>query len=167
MSRRNQTVVNIPDEAFVDDDHKTPLPVKPVLNTQASELHVIPPSTLHNHNLKKIKSFRKLRQCKKVDNQQSIFINDMKSMLDHMKVEDNDLNRELLVEVCNIANEFFIYGDKETRESSKIDSIQQLLLPYFRNDTEILNSIIDSMKHKIIKSNFVKRAFKRIKNFFF
>jgi hypothetical protein len=81
----------------------------------------------HN-NLKKIKSFRKLRQSYKIDNQKSIFLNDMQSMLSHMNTDDNELNLELMVEISNIANEFFIYGDSKTRETSKSEAVHELLL---------------------------------------
>jgi hypothetical protein len=170
MSRRNQTVVTIPDESIIDNTgEELKLPVKPEMNKQSNELHVVPLATLHgNHNnLKKIKSFKKLRQSYKIDNQKSIFVNDMESMLSHMSADENELNLELMVEICNIANEFFIYGETKTRETSKTDAIHEFLLPYFRDDELLLNTMFDSVQHKIVKSNFVKRAFKRIKNFFF
>jgi len=112
MSRRNQTTATIPDESVIDNSGEMNGGRRErEMNKQASELHVLPSATLHgkHNNLKKIKSFRKLRQSYKIDNQKSIFLNDMQSMLSHMNTDENELNLELMVEICNIANEFFIY----------------------------------------------------------
>ena len=170
MSRRNQPIVNIPDESIIDnsgDELKSH--DKPEMIKQDSVLHNVPLATLHgkHNNLKKIKSFKKLRQSYKIDNQKSIFITDMKSMLSHMNIDENELNLELLIEIANIANDFFIYGKSETREMSKFSAVQELLLPYFRNDEVLLNTMFNSVQHKIIKSNFIKRVYRRVKNWFF
>jgi hypothetical protein len=170
MSRRNQTTATIPDESVIDNSGEMNGGRRErEMNKQASELHVLPSATLHgkHNNLKKIKSFRKLRQSYKIDNQKSIFLNDMQSMLSHMNTDENELNLELMVEICNIANEFFIYGESETRETSKSEAVHELLLPYFRDDELLLNTMFDSVQHKIVKSNFIKRLLKRVKNFFF
>ena len=169
MSRRNQPIV-IPDESIIDnsgDELKSH--DKPEMIKQDSVMHIVPLATLHGskNNLKKIKSFKKLRQSYKIDNQKSIFITDMKSMLSHMNIDENELNLELLIEIANIANDFFIYGKSETRETSKFSAVQELLLPYFRNDEVLLNTMFNSVQHKIIKSNFIKRVYRRVKNWFF
>lgn len=129
----------------------------------------IPSATLHGsrNNLKKIKSFKKLRQSYKVSNQKSIFLADMKTMLSHLNTKDNKMNLELLIEVSNIANEFFIYGDKASREESKIQAVHELLLPYFLNDNDILETMLISVQNKIKKSNVAKRVLKRLTNFFY
>jgi hypothetical protein len=130
---------------------------------------VVPPATLHGkkNNLKKIKSFKKLRQSYKVSNQKSVFLIDMKTILDHLNVNDNKFNLELLVEVSNIANEFFIYGQNEDREQSKIEAVHELLLPYFLNDSNILETMLISAQGKIKKSNVLRRVLKRVSNSFF
>jgi len=61
----------------------------------------------------------------------------------------------------------YIYGESETRETSKSEAVHELLLPYFRDDELLLNTMFDSVQHKIVKSNFIKRLLKRVKNFFF
>ena len=170
MSRRNQTVVTTPNVLIADNSgDELKFPEEPEVINQDNKLHVVPVATLHGsrNNLKKIKSFKKLRQSYKIDNQKSVFVNDMQSMLSHMSTDENELNLELLVEIANIANEFFIYGKSETRETSKTSAVQELLLPYFRDDERLLNAMFDSVQHKIVKSNFVKRAYKRVKNWFF
>ena len=141
------------------------------LNTPETDytIKTIPPATLHGskNNLKNIKSFRKLRQTYKVSNQKSIFLTDMKSVLGHLNIDENKMNLELLIEVSNIANEFFIYGKKTLREESKIEAVRELLLPYFLNDSVVLDSMLISMEKKISKSTAVKRYLRRMRNFFF
>ena len=157
MSRRNPQTTPEPSTTTIIDD---------VIQSEQI-IKDIPLSTLHGHDLKKIKSFKKLRQSYKISNQKSVFITDMNSMLKHMSIDENKLNLVLLVEVCNIANEFFIYGTKTLRESTKIESIHELLLPYFMNDVTVLETMIQSVQHKITKSTILRRTWKRLKNYFF
>lgn len=163
MSRRNIPLPNEPMPEVYRTEEKEVIDI-PVI--KRGDNIKIPPATLHGHNLKKIKSFKKLRQGYKISNQKSIFLADMRSMLEHLNTDDNKFNLELLVEVSNIANEFFIYGDKETREHSKMEAVQELLLPYFQNDSLILETMLTSVSNKIKKSTFLRRFFKRVYNFF-
>ena len=166
MSRRNNTI-SLPTEPL-PDAYKTQ-----ELNEE-SEIPVIkkvkqiPSATLHGNknNLKKIKSFKSLRQSYKVSNQQTVFLTDMKTMLDHLSIDDNKFNLELLIEVSNIANQFFIYGNQNDREESKIQAVHELLLPYFQNDSDILEAMLVSVQNKIKKSTLARRLFKRVYNFF-
>ena len=163
MSRRKAPTDPIPEE-YNDINIKEVVHI----NEQSAKPVEIPSATLHGskNNLKNIKSFKKLRQSYKVSNQKSIFVNDMKSMLDHLDVEDNKFNLELLVEVSNIANEFFIYGENESRESTKIEAVHELLLPYFQGDIDILEIMLVSVQNKIRKSTMLRRGIKRLYNFF-
>lgn len=162
MSRKNikPPVDPIPEVYKVQQDYQ---------GQETSKLPVdVPIATLHGskNNLKKIKSFKTLRQSYKVNNQQAIFISDMKQMLDHLDTTENKFNLELLVEVSNIANEFFIYGKKEIRESSKMEAVNELLLPYFQDDNDILETMLKSVQNKITSSNAFRRGFRRLYNFF-
>jgi len=87
-------------------------------------------------------------------------------MLNHLHVDDNKFNLELLIEVSNIANEFFIYGEKDAREESKYQAVHELLLPYFQDDSDILETMLVSVQNKIKKSTFLRRILKRAYNFF-
>ena len=161
MSRRNRlsqvnqeanTEEPLPD---VENDVETDVPIKDVSL-----------STIHGHDLKKIKSFKKLRQSYKISNQKSVFITDMKSMLAHLDVTENKLNLQFLVEVCNIANEFFIYGKSDMRETSKAEAVYELLLPYFGDNVHLLSAMLESVQYKIRHSTRLKRLYKRVYNFF-
>ena len=162
MSRRNNNIQ--PPKEPVPEEYKNIVP-KDVLPQRID----VPKATLHGskNNLKRIRSFKKLRQKYKVSNQKTIFINDMKAMLDHMDKEENRLDIDLLVEVNNIAESFFIYGSKEEREQSKKEAVQELLLPYFFDNETILETMISSVSYKIKKSNIFRRCYSRVYNFFF
>jgi len=162
MSRRT-VVITDPQTTSLNDEEKENNIIDQEIH---NNLNVIPCSTLHGSNLKKIKSFKNMRRNYKLCNQQKIFITDLKQMLAHMDISQNTLNTELLIEVCNIANQFFIYGANEDREKSKLEAIHELLEPYFVSP-EILDVIMNSVKHKITTSNFIKRLYRRTKNLFF
>ena len=165
MSRRKPPTDPMPEEysdVIIKDEEVQQLII------QRSQPIEIPSATLHGNknNLKNIKSFKKLRQTYKVSNQKTVFVTDMKNMLDHLDVGDNKFNLELLVEVSNIANEFFIYGESESRESTKIEAVHELLLPYFQGDSDILELMLVSVQKTIRKSTMFKRGIKRLYNFF-
>ena len=80
---------------------------------------------------------------------------------------DHQYNDELLVEILNIAEVYFCYGSKEEREKVKFEAIQELMLPYFINDKELLLKTISHVWAKVSKSNSFKRIWQRFKLFFF
>ena len=164
MSRRN---VHLTQEVETNPETENNNVIdQEIHNEYKKELNVVPCATLHGSNLKKIKSFKTMRRSYKLDNQQKIFITDVKQMLMHMDPSLNMGNVELLIEVCNCANQFFIYGQTEDREKSKLEAIHELMLPYFMNE-KWLNTIMDVVQYKITKSNFLKRLYRRTKNLFF
>ena len=156
--------INLPREPVPEIYKKEVLP-----DTKPDDVKDIPKATLYGNknNLKKIKSFRSLRQNYKLINQKSVFISDMQKMLDYMDISENRLNTELIIEVSNIAHEFFIYGDKVIREESKFNAVKELLLPYCNNDEFLFTTLLNSVNHKIKKSTLVRRLYRRVKNYFF
>ena len=170
MSRRNQeqelfTTNNIDVDEVLTNVEKQ---IKVIGELHDVPIIEIPDATLHGakNNLKKIKSFKKLRQSYKVSNQKGVFLNDMKNMLKHMDISNNEFNIDLLVEVSNIANEFFIYGKSEMRETSKAEAVYELLLPYFGDNVHLLSAMLESVQYKIRHSSRLKRLYKRVYNFF-
>ena len=71
------------------------------------------------------------------------------------------------MEILNIAECYFIYGDKNERETVKNESILEIMKPYFKNDEELLLKTITHVWHKVSKSNMFKRSLQRFKLFFF
>lgn len=131
----------------------------------AHEIKLMPESTiLRGDNLKRIKSFKQLRRSYKLSNQHSVFVNDMQQLLSHLDVQSNKMNLELLLELCNCAEQYFIYGTDIEREQSKSDAIRELLTPFFI-DESILEKMLESISHKIIRSTAIKRALKRSRVF--
>ena len=130
--------------------------------------YVIPPKKMFNVDLKKLKSFKQIRQKYKKKNMEFVFVNDLKVILDeYSPIKEFEFCDELLVQIMNIAEEYFIQKDKKEREESKLLSIKKLMLPYYRNDEKLLDIHIRHLKHLVKKSNVLKRIYQRTKNFFF
>lgn len=135
---------------------------------EKNELKDIPPKQLFNYNLKQLKSFKKIRQSYKLKNLKYTFLSDMKIVLNEYLPtdKDNQYNDELLIEVLNIAEEYFISKDKVERETQKKDCVIELLLPYFNNDKQLLLKTIQLVDHRIKKVGLVRRLYLRGKLFF-
>ena len=149
------------------EEIKEPEPVEVEVKNDVKKVEDIPPKRVYNHDLKKIKSYRKLRRNHKINNSKLVFVNDMKAILECFKIENHQLDTELLIEVLNIAESFFIYGNKEERTDCKIEAVKELMLPYFFNNELILDKSISNVYHRVVKSNLVKRVWRRLLNFFF
>jgi hypothetical protein len=136
---------------------------------ETTELKDIPPKQLFNYNLKQLKSFKKIRQSYKLKNLKYTFLNDMKIVLNEYSPsdKDNQYNDELLIEVLNIAEEFFINKNKEERETYKKDCVIELMLPYFIHDKQLLLKTIQLVDHRIKKVGLFKRLYFRAKFFFY
>ena len=135
---------------------------------ETNELKDIPPKQLFNYNLKQLKSFKKIRQSYKLKNLKYTFLSDMKIVLNEYLPtdKDNQYNDELLIEVLNIAEEYFISKDKVERDTQKKDCVIELLLPYFNNDKQLLLKTIQLVDHRIKKVGLVRRLYLRGKLFF-
>ena len=133
-----------------------------------NELKDVPPKQLFNYNLKQLKSFKKIRQSYKLKNLKYTFLTDMKVVLNEYLPtdKDNQYNDELLIEVLNIAEEYFINKDKTEREVYKKDCVIELLLPYFNNDKQLLQKTMQLVDHKVKKVGLIKRLYLRAKIFF-
>lgn len=130
-------------------------------------LKEIPANSLYGVNLKKIKSYKNIRRSYKIKNQKQVFLTDLKQVLREFPFTDNQYNDELLVEILNIAEVYFCYGSKEEREKVKFEAIQELMLPYFKEDEQLLLKTISHVWAKVSKSNSFKRTWQRFKLFFF
>lgn len=130
-----------------------------------TEIKSVPPSTVYNYNLKKMSSFKQIRRKYKMSNQQSLFVHDLKLVLNEYKPVDNDLNSDLLIHTLNIAEQFFIYGSKDERETMKHEAVKSIMMPYFRGDEVLLDKFIIQVWPKVRKSNIAKRMWSRLKLF--
>jgi len=137
------------------------------VETADETLKEIPPNTIYGCNLKKIKSYKNIRKSYKLKNQKQVFITDLRAVLNEFPTDNHQYNDELLVEILNIAECYFIYGDKNERETVKNESILEIMKPYFKDDEELLMKTITHVWHKVSKSNMFKRSLQRFKLFFF
>lgn len=158
-----RTQRDVVEEPVVDEPVVEPV----VEEVKVKKVENVPPKRVYNHDLKKIKSYRKLRRNFKINNSKVVFINDMKSILECFKLEEHKLDTELLIEVLNVAESFFIYGNKDERNDCKLEAVRELMLPYFFDNELILDKSIANVYHRVTKSNLVKRVWRRLLNFFF
>jgi len=141
--------------------------VEPVVEpVKVKVVEDVPPKRVYNHDLKKIKSYRKLRRNFKINNSKIVFVNDMKAILECFKLDEHKLDCELLIEVLNVAESFFIYGNKDERNDCKLEAVRELMLPYFFDNELILDKSIANVYHRVRKSNLAKRLWRRLINFF-
>jgi hypothetical protein len=131
------------------------------------EIKQLPTSDIiHGSGLKRIKSFKEIKKNYKMQNQLNIFSTDMSQLLSHLDVNSNRYNTELMIEVCSAAELFFVFGNKEEREASIDCAVKELLLPFFQNDLELMQTMRASVAHKIVKSSAARRLFQKTKFFF-
>jgi len=139
-------------------------PVKP---PQPQQVQEVPQKALYNYNLKKIKSFKQIRRKYKMSNQSQIFINDLSLILQEYLPENFQFDNELLIHILNIAESYFIYGNKQERNEQKVTAVRILMKPYFREDVHLLDVMISCVWCKVSKTNMFKRVYKRLQNSFF
>lgn len=125
----------------------------------------LPKSHLYKR-LKKLSSFKEIKKNYKMEHQKGVFVTDLKELFKHLNQSDHKFDTDLLVELLNACEDYFIYGNVEERENSKKTVITELMLPFFESE-EILEKFIVAVSHKVKKSTLLKRVLKRMKNFFF
>lgn len=128
------------------------------------EFSALPKSKLYAR-LKKLSSFKQIKKNFKLQSQKDIFVGDIKALLSHLNKTEHEYDIELLIEVLNACEEFFIYGSKEERTQCKADAINELMMPFFKKQ-EILQKFIKTIDDKVKKTNMFRRMFRRLYNFF-
>lgn len=127
----------------------------------------IPPNKIYGHNLKTLKTYNKIRKGYKLSNQKAVFMQDIKMILKEFPPDQHQYDDELLVEILNIAESYFIYGDHESREKAKCECVNELMLPYFKDDVALLFKTIGHVWCHVKKTTLFRRLCSRFKNFFF
>ena len=146
----------------------TPLPMAKIeLTDKESEKEEdVPPKKVFGHQLTKLKSWKGIRDQKKLSNKGLLFCTSVKTVLDEFPFETNQLDRQLLILIINMAEAFFCEPTKTSRDEMKKLVIDKLMLPYYRDDPLLLNAMIESVEPYIIKSGRISRLWKRICNRF-
>ena len=127
----------------------------------------VPPKYLYGNDLKRIKSFKKLRRGYKLQNSKAIFLSDLKELLRQFPIDQHKYDDALLIEILNISESFFIYGTESERETIKSECLKELMSPYFSNDVDLLLKTISHVWQHVNKSNLRRRLWSRFKIFFF
>ena len=164
MSRRIPLPVDAPPKEYFEKKEDSTIENPQILYEKINDM--IPPKSIYGHDLKRLKSYRNIRQGYKLKNQKQIFINDISNILKTFDEDSFKMNIELLAEILQIAEEYFIYGDREQRENSKMEAISELMKKYFKDDEDFLFSAIEYAYHRVSKSNIFKRILARTWLFF-
>ena len=117
--------------------------------------------------MKKLSSFKKIKRSYKLEQQKKQFLTDLNELFKHLKVEDHQYDIELLLELLNAVEQYFVYGTKEERVESKKQVVEETMLKFFNNDVAVLEKFIGTIHKKVKKSNLFRRLYRRSYNFFF
>jgi hypothetical protein len=133
------------------------LEVKPV--------DALPKSKVYS-SIKRLSSFKQLKSNYKMQTQKQIFVTDVRALLQHLDVTEHKMDTELLVEVLNACEEYFVYGEFKDREESKSEAVKELMTVFFDSEL-VLNKFVSVLGSKVKRSTPLRRLMKKIYNFFF
>jgi hypothetical protein len=106
----------------------------------------------HGHDLKKLKSFKKIRQSAKLINMRNQFIHDLESILKFLPASDidNDLDDEILIEVMELAESHFFYV------------IEENISFHHKSVDQAINKLIESLPNEYKKNASQRATWKNI-----
>jgi hypothetical protein len=133
------------------------LEVKPV--------DALPKSKVYS-SIKRLSSFKQLKSNYKMQTQKQIFVTDVRALLQHLDVTEHKMDTELLVEVLNACEEYFVYGEFKDREESKSEAVKELMTVFFDSEL-VLNKFVSVLGSKVKRSTPLRRLMKKMYNFFF
>lgn len=133
------------------------LEVKPV--------DALPKSKVYS-SIKKLSSFKQLKSNYKMQTQKEIFVTDVRALLQHLDVTEHKMDTELLVEVLNACEEYFVYGEFKDREESKSEAVKELMTVFFDSEL-VLDKFVSVLGSKVKRSTLLRRLVKKMYNFFF
>lgn len=124
------------------------------------ENNSVPPKNILNHaNLKKLKSYRKIRQNIKSQNDESLFISQITEVLNLLSVEDSKHDYELLLLVMQIAENWFLKSkDGERRKTNVILSCKR----FFDGNEELISKSIELLMPQLEQNKFIGRNVKKL-----
>jgi hypothetical protein len=125
----------------------------------------LPKSKVYS-SIKKLSSFKQLKTNYKLQSEKDIFVSDVRALLHHLDVQEHQMDTELLVEVLNACEEYFVYGKSEDREQSKNEAVKELMTEFFDSEL-VLNKFVSVLKSRVKKSTPLRRFVKKLYNFFF
>lgn len=139
-------------------------PVEPTV-VEEKPVEPLPKSKVYS-SIKKLSSFKQLKSNYKMRTQKDIFVSDVRALLSHLDVKEHKLDVELLIEVLNACEEYFVYGKFEDREHSKSEAVKELMVGFFDSEL-VLEKFVSVLGSRIKRSTPLRRFMKRVYNFFF
>jgi hypothetical protein len=121
----------------------------------------LPPASIYGHNLKKLSSYNKLRRNKKLSIQKEVFLQDVGTILAQFPVEEYQYDDELLITFLDICESYFVSSSAVERKEAKAEALV-LMLPYFKDDVQLLKKSVSHVWHKVKKSSMLKRMWSRL-----
>ena len=133
---------------------------------EIKEIQTVPVAKIGSINLKKYTSFQETRSSIKLSNQELLATTQLKTWLSSIDCELNMMNLELIIDVINFCESFFIYGSREQRETSINKTVHKVLRPFCKEDDDIVCALIKSVEHRIVRSTKFTRRKQQLVNFF-
>ena len=120
---------------------------------------VPPKNILNSANLKKLKSYRKIRQNIKSQNDETLFINQVSEALDMLNVEESKYDYELLLLVMQIAENWFLKSkDGNRRKAIVILACKK----FFDGNEELISKSIELLMPNLEQNKFISRNIKKL-----
>jgi len=153
---------NEPKREFNLEVEEPQVEVKPEVKPVAEQL---PKSKVYS-SIKKLSSFKQLKTNYKMRTQKDIFVSDVSALLSHLNPQEHKMDTDLLIEVLNACEEYFVYGDFQDREQSKSEAVKELMVEFFDSEL-VLEKFVSVLGSKVKRSTPLRRLVKRLYNFFF
>jgi hypothetical protein len=130
----------------------------------------IPSKTKSGYNLKAIPVLKSIIRNSKLVEQEKLFEEDVnESVLTFLTPGEHQLDKNVLLAVLQLAENYFCYGTDAERTEFKQKSVYKMVQPYYRDDAEILEMGIDAVISKVKLSTkwsrFVQRQKLRLKEY--
>lgn len=165
-----QRTIHIPDEdAPLGVEPKTqPEPTKPLqsvdLGEDAAPIDIPPKSVLHSDIKKLMPKFASKRKQLKIEHAKREFVTEFHKVLTLFDAEGEEkYDHQIVLLACQCAERFFIdrgMGD------IKQEVVVQSVLPFFKEDKDLVLKIIELVLPLIERSTFFSRNKQRFINFF-
>jgi hypothetical protein len=152
-----------PEASNMPDVYKQEVEAK--VEAKSTEKEALPKSKVYS-SLKKLSTFKTIKSNYKLQTQKQIFVSDVQALLSHLDKNMHKMDIELLVEVLNASESYFVYGSEVERNTSKSEAVHELMIDFFESN-DVLTKFISVLDSKVTKSTFLRRCVKRVANFFF
>jgi len=117
--------------------------------------------TKSKYDLTSIKGFTEKKKQLKILKMKQDIIDELKSSIDIFDSNELKLNHSFVLFVSQIVEDFF---NKPKQGEIKREIVVDICKPFFENNTELVEMVLDLVFDKIIKTTWIRRNKQRIKN---